>query len=186
MRVLYITVAITKKTEIPSYFSHAPCLSSVSFFFVFLFFFLFVFLCFFTGLPPQSTKPISTFDIPNTESTNPKSQHRINKPEHRINKPKLRTQNQQTQNPLKSGKPIPNPTQNQPKIHRKKKPKIPKSLCFNHHHHHHLLLWSVKKKKRIKKERQNKEIKKNDEKRDAEMQRLLHHHHHLHLLHHHH
>ena len=45
-----------------------PHLSSVSSFFIF---FLFVFLCFFTGLPPQLTKPISTFDIPNTESTKP-------------------------------------------------------------------------------------------------------------------
>ena len=47
----------------PSSVLSRPHLSSVSFFFVF---FLFVFLCFFTGLPPQSTKPISTFDIPNT------------------------------------------------------------------------------------------------------------------------
>ena len=56
--------------KIPKYPSvlSRPHLSSVSFFFVF---FLFVFLCFFTGLPPQSTKPISTFDIPNTESTKP-------------------------------------------------------------------------------------------------------------------
>ena len=56
--------------KIPKYPSvlSRPHLSSASFFFVF---FLFVFLCFFTGLPPQSTKPISTFDIPNTESTKP-------------------------------------------------------------------------------------------------------------------
>ena len=52
----------------PSSVLSRPHLSSVSFFFVFFFF---VFLCFFTGLPPQSTKPISTFDIPNTESTKP-------------------------------------------------------------------------------------------------------------------
>ena len=56
--------------KIPKYPSvlSRPHLSSVSFFFVF---FLFVFLCFFTGLPPQSTKPISTFDIPNTKLTKP-------------------------------------------------------------------------------------------------------------------
>ena len=54
--------------KIPKYPSvlSRPHLSSVSFFFVF---FLFVFLCFFIGLPLQSTKPISTFDISNTEST---------------------------------------------------------------------------------------------------------------------
>ena len=67
MRVLYVTVANPKNTEIPTVLS-CPHLSSVSFYFVF---FLFVFLYFFTGLPPQSTKPISTFDIPNTESTKP-------------------------------------------------------------------------------------------------------------------
>ena len=69
MRVLYYYRCKRESTEIP--ILSRPYLSSVSFFFVFLFFFLFIFLCFFTGLPPQSTKPISTFDIPNTESTKP-------------------------------------------------------------------------------------------------------------------
>ena len=71
MRVLYITIANPKITEIPISLSR-PHLSSVSFSFVF---FLFVFLCFFTGLPPQSTKPISTFDIPNIESTKPNQKY---------------------------------------------------------------------------------------------------------------
>ena len=58
-------ILLLQTRKIPKYPSvlSRPHLSSVSFFFVFL--------CFFTGLPPQSTKPISTFDIPNTESTKP-------------------------------------------------------------------------------------------------------------------
>ena len=73
-----------------------------------------------TSLPPQSTKPISTFDNPNTKSTKPNQNN-----------------SKSTQNNLKSSQtPLGNPSQTQLKINPKQnqlkiKPKIHKKSTQN-------------------------------------------------------
>ena len=104
----------------------SPHLSSMSSFFVF---FLFVFLCFFTGLPHNQQNPFQPLIF---QTQNQQNQTKNN--------------SKSTQKQLKINLNPENPSQTQLKINpksiEKKKPKIPKSLCFNHlhlhlHHHHH-------------------------------------------------